>query len=106
MTERLEKMVRVGTVEELVPSTKRGGKSHRPFIRSVIESWYPNYPGDMVKVRLSLLSDGNWRCSVWGADDTGMEFDSPDRAECLWRYEAINDGVTREALAAAGFVMA
>lgn len=106
MNESLEKMVHVGTVEMLIPSSKRGGKSHKPFRKTVTESWYPNYPGDMVKVRLSLLSDGNWRCSVWGADDTGMEYDSPDRAECLWRYEAIGDGVTMDALKATGFVPA
>lgn len=102
----LSKMVHVGTVEVEVPVSQRGGKRHKAWRKRVVESWYPNFPGDMVRVSLGRLSNGDWRCCVWGADDTGMEFDSPDRSECLWRYEAIGDGVTRAALAATGFVPA
>ena len=43
------------------------------------DQWYPNYPGDTVRVRVSDVTT-IWdtlaiRISVWGGDDCGMELD-------------------------------
>lgn len=99
----MSKMVNVGLVEAQV-FTLSGFNTYTS--KMVPEDWYPNWPGNQVRVRLDCLIDGKWRCSVWGADDTGMEFDSNDRYDCLWRYEAIGNGVTRAALIESGFVRA
>lgn len=99
----MEKMVHVGSVEMPV-FTPDGIDTYTSQLTP--EDWYPNWPGDMVRVQLECLVDGRCRCSVWGADDTGMAFDSMDRYDCLWRYEAIGDGVTKAALIESGFVRA
>lgn len=51
------------------------------------DEWYGNYKikddarvSDLVKVSFLKLSDGNFRCCVWGNDDFGLEFDHPEEA--------------------------
>jgi hypothetical protein len=50
------------------------------------DDWYPNFKGNLVRVRLHLSCGEQakpfLRVSVWGNDDTGMEldFDAKDSA--------------------------
>jgi hypothetical protein len=69
------------------------------------ECWHPNYPGDEVEVGLITYNDppGLWKVLVWGADDTGVEIYVKSLSEAEWLYNAIGDGVTRDALHEFGF---
>lgn len=70
-------MARVGKVYNTAPRTleqamselRRDGASFVP----TSDDWYPNWPGETVKVMVYAESDGTGRVSVWGADDCGME---------------------------------
>lgn len=51
------------------------------------DNWYGNYEiandarvRDLVEVSFIPLSNGEWRCCVWGNDDLGREFDHADEA--------------------------
>jgi hypothetical protein len=85
------------------------------------EDWYPamaplqkpanpdyHNPLDHAAVRVSmmLLNDGNWRVCVWGGDDFGMEYDSPDFSEIKKLYDGIWDFTTKSDLQRRGFVHA
>ena len=101
--EKLTKYVKVG----MVPTGAKPWDTRQP--QTVPESWSPNYPGDKVLVSFTEAdcpsgAPTKWHVSVWGADDTGVEFWTGNRAEALWRYESIGDGVTQDALTAVGFV--
>ena len=39
------------------------------------DDFYPNYWKDTVEVLLMDLHGGGYRVAVWGADDTGYDFD-------------------------------
>lgn len=104
--ERQEKFVKVG----MIPTGVKPWDSRGP--KELPEDWAPNCAGDKVRVRFGSYrlkypydpeETPKWHVSVWGDDDLGMEFVTEDRAEALWRYEAIGDGVTRDALKEAGF---
>jgi len=45
------------------------------FFKKTSDNWCPNYPENMVRVKLGALKDGIPRVSVWGKDDIGMNFD-------------------------------
>ena len=63
------------------------------------ESWYPNYPGDLVRVSLLPLMDNvTWRVVVWGNDDFGLERDFKSRLEATLVYDEISDWITQEEL--------
>ncbi len=70
------------------------------------DDWYPNYPGDMVRVRFLMLSDGNWRVCVWGADDDGMERDFADKDEAYKVYFSLISPISHDFLKTLGFVRA
>jgi hypothetical protein len=111
LTEKLEKYVKVGMVHRY-PMVSEWDKR---FYEMLPEDWSPCYPDNKVHVRFSSYYPSvytntpdptepiKYHVSVWGADDTGMEFFSDNRGEALWRYEAIGDGVTRDALTSTGF---
>jgi len=81
-------------------------KCIRDIMRQTSDQWYPNYPGDTVKVRVTRLSDGKWRVSVWGADDDGMECDLRLQDEALALFEALPKVITKADLTARGFIRA
>ena len=96
------KFVKVGTVPTGRPAWDTRGPHELP------EDWYPNFDGDKVRVGLHVLYDEDkdkcrYKVSVWGADDFGMAMFFKVRAEAEWAYNAIGDGVTREALYGYGF---
>lgn len=79
--------------------------------------WYPGFKihedqrhkGDYVHVTLhDRLSDGNYRVSVWGADDFGMEYDRKNYNPCYKAYMNIclMSSVSVKALKEMGFVPA
>jgi len=76
------------------------------------EEWRAKYPrtprdrGGFLLARFSQLSNGQWRVSVWGADDMGMERDQPSRMEALELFKRLPNPVTRDALEKLGFVPA
>ena len=54
------------------------------------DDWYPNYHKRLVKVIFHRqLTDGKFRTSVWGADDTGMCKDYDTREEAYANFELI-----------------
>lgn len=53
------------------------------------DNWYPTYDGGYVQVSLIPLSDGTWRCCVWGDDDFGLDFDTEDRQKATEMYELV-----------------
>jgi hypothetical protein len=67
------------------------------------EDWYPNFDGDTVRARLYLLGDGSWRVCVWGADDTGVELDTPDESFARAVYAGLPSVVSKEYLRGVGF---
>jgi len=60
--------------------------------RPTNDDWYPNYEGNLVRLRVLSLSDGMWRVCVWGNDDTGMEID----AGPCWNYYMILESEDKE----------
>jgi hypothetical protein len=74
-----------------------------PVFIKTSDDWYPNYPGDEVRVSMSFVKKKNEQNNVvcvWGADDCGMEFWSPDRELVRSKYREICswDNVTFEKL--------
>lgn len=83
----------------------------------VNDDWYPCFPGNKVRLRLSLLY---FKCyyvklSAWGADDTGVEIechasdfqDAADKYNALSKvYDSVPDGCDRQWFFDHGFVRA
>jgi hypothetical protein len=74
------------------------------FYKMMQENWYPNFPGDTVQVFLREHKNGACKVSIWGADDMGVELDNIDKEYAHWLFDAIGDGITRDALYDFGFV--
>jgi hypothetical protein len=53
------------------------------------EEWYPNYPGDTVRVAMMLNEKPPHGVNVWGNDDTGMELWTKDRGIVRQLYKKI-----------------
>jgi hypothetical protein len=53
-----------------------------------------------------MLSDGNWRVCVWGADDDGMERDFADKDEAFDVYWSLISPISHDFLKTLGFVRA
>lgn len=84
---------------------KHDFKRRVKYVPTTVEM-YPCFsiPGErekLCRVSLSHLTDGNWRVSIWGADDCGWEYDTLNRlsAEARWSYiervDAIPSGFVR-----------
>lgn len=76
-------------------------------LRPTPEDWYPNWPGD--KVRIRAIWDPNRNVgllSAWGADDSGMErfFDEKEELERV--AQLVPKVVTRKDLLELGLVPA
>jgi len=79
------------------------------------DEWYGNYKirgdarvSDLVQVSYLPLSDGTYRCCVWGNDDMGLEFDHANQ-EYVWEIfvQVISQQYVNQApLRALGFVPA
>lgn len=100
---------------------KKAGPPEREHLEKWVQTpddWYPSFSkpewtgpqdpaqrgkGGFVLVRFSHLSDGLYRVSVWGADDTGMELDLKSRMEALALYKILPNPVTKLELCALGF---
>lgn len=69
------------------------------------DDWYPCFPRNTVLVRVTSLRDGMVRCSVWGADDFGLERDLPEQDLAKQVNFALNlpNPVTIEWLRGQGF---
>ena len=79
------------------------------------DDWHPCYKlihhTNLVLVRLSKLgpeADSNWRVSVWGADDDGMEWDYwiEDAARAIFMQVISMERVNKSKLIAMGFIPA
>jgi hypothetical protein len=81
-------------------------KCIRDVMRSTSDDWYPCFPDKTVRVRVTRLSTGSWRVSVWGADDDGMEIDVSLQARALDIFETLPRVITKKDLTARGFVRA
>lgn len=72
------------------------------------QDWYPNFPGDTIRVRvfdlpLRRAQDApHYRICVWGADDFGMELDSFDKEHVDAIFDRIQDNTSQEKLASWG----
>lgn len=66
---------------------------------------YPCYEGNRAKVSLIPLKTGDWRVCIWGADDLGYYFDTPDKRTAVVMYEKINK-VTNTLVTGVGWVRA
>lgn len=73
---------------------------------SVAEDWYPTTDG-LISVTITRYIDGTASLSVWGGDDTYMQFGSPparielERARAI--FDRINHLVTKDDLLSWGF---
>lgn len=96
--------------------------SRNKWVRSN-EDWYPTIEGNSVypnpdycnplpdpavKVRVSQLTTKQWRVSVWGGDDYGLEIDLPEghELEAQHLFDNIKDYVTQDQLFQWGFTHA
>jgi hypothetical protein len=81
------------------------------------EDWYPSYkPGEWgnplqceaLRVSMSILTTGEWRVSVWGADDHGLEKDFQEdlETEAQMLYDEISDYYTEAKLRSIGLYTA
>lgn len=80
------------------------------------EDWYPSYyvnkgtatEEKLLKVSFLQLSNGQYRCCVWGNDDKGMDFDTKYEAVArdLFHRLAELDSIIEEDLKLMGFVPA
>ena len=74
----------------------------------VDDNWCSNYPGNTVKVTLTLFG-GYVKFCVWGADDHGVEMECPVASESVWMhwkeyiYDRIPDVVNMEWFFERGF---
>ena len=75
------------------------GASFRP----AMESWSPNFPGELVCINMVPLPDGRWRVCVWGEDDIGMECDVPSRDEAWRIYKSLPVVIWIDDLVSRGF---
>lgn len=61
------------------------------------EDWYPNYPEDMVLVKMyQYLPENTYRVCVWGADDLGMEQDYTSKDDAELAYNLLMNDTSRE----------
>jgi len=77
------------------------------------EDWYGNfkikddhrYPDRFVRLSLSQLDNKEYRVSVWGNDDLGMELDFVDKsvARDLFSKLCLKDVINRRLLLSLGF---
>ena len=88
--------------EILMEEMRRDGHEFRP----TTDEWYPNWPGNMVHVRMCPLSDGLFRVCVWGADDDGMEIDVSTQEEAQAIYNALPPVISKKDLKERGFYRA
>lgn len=83
------------------------------FIK-VKDNWYPNFPGNRVKIILSLNYYKNYyiKLAAWGADDTAyeIEFDYNSVKDAIKGYynllpfyQSIPDGITKDWFIDRGF---
>lgn len=85
----------------------------------VNDDWYPCFPGNKVRLRLSLsllyFKLYYIKLSAWGADDTGVEIechasdfqDAADKYNTLSKvYDSVPDGCDRQWFFDHGFVRA
>lgn len=81
----------------------------------VTDDWYPCYPGNRVRLCLSLNYFRGYyvKLSAWGMDDTAVEIEkaATDREDAIRKYDelekifdSIPDGVNREWFFNNGFV--
>lgn len=73
------------------------------------EDWYPTADDETVTV--SIHRDGrktatDWRISIWGEDDYGLERHSLSITEAYDLFRSIRDGVTKHWLRDQGFIQA
>jgi hypothetical protein len=54
----------------------RRPRTEKEKLIATAEDWYPTDDGK-VRVKLILLSTGQWRVCCWGGDDFGLEKDFP-----------------------------
>lgn len=92
-------MNRETAMEEL---RQKGDREFRP----TTDDWYPNWPGDMVYIRMCPLSNGLFRVCVWGADDTGMEIDVKSKEEAQAIYNSLPPIISKKDLKERGFYSA
>lgn len=86
------------------PTTKKKlntGKIHRSHFYPASDNWFPNYPGDLVKVSLSETKHKNsttFTVSITGNDDFGMylyvqapkgNFRNPQFPQCPTSHELL-----------------
>ena len=85
---------------------------HLDFYWPTIDDWHPNWERDTVRVRVTTLLDGTLRISVWGADDDGMERDTPSpsheevQRQIRWAKTQLPNPLTKRWLTEQGFVRA
>lgn len=72
------------------------------------DDWYPTFDDGTVRCSFVKLSDGNYRISVWGNDDFGLEKDSADLTtmRLLWRKISKMAIITQQQLYDLGFINA
>ena len=66
------------------------------------ENWHPTENG-AVEVTLSRDGPNNWRVSVWGADDFGMEKDGMTLTHAMATYRALDVKISQSWLRNLGF---
>lgn len=72
--------------------------------RPTTDQWYPNYDGNLVKVRVVEYSKGGAMVCVWGADDFGMEIMTGTRMQAIDIYQTLPKIITIEDLESRGFI--
>lgn len=75
--------------------------------RPTTDDWYPNFPGDLVGIKIiPLLKSDFFRVAVWGADDFGMEKDPLTHDEARQLVLSLPVIITQQDLIERGFVWA
>lgn len=71
------------------------------------EDWYPNFDDDTIEVTFHHSKyDYDYRITIWGSDDFGMEKICKNRLEALELYNKIIDYITKKELMNLGFINA
>jgi hypothetical protein len=71
--------------------------------RPTTNYWAPNFPVDMVAIRVGPMAVDGWQIYVTGADDDTMSIVRPTREEIMQIYKKVPFVISKTALLDLGF---
>jgi len=80
-------------IKDCIRSNKKFIKFNEEPIRVMIKTtddWSPNFDNNKVKLSyLGLIAKNTYRVCIWGADDCGMEYDTPNKNDAKTMFEKL-----------------